>query len=290
LVKGKIITTLVKLKSSGKADNTLKSYWYRLETLAKHVNLDGPNEVSRFISNIKGSGAYKVSFVKAYNHYVRFNGLSWIKPKYKAERKLPKIPTTETIKEIIARASCKYAVIFKLLAETGVMPCELHNMTLRDIDLDRGTIAVQGFKGHASRMFKLKPETQAMLKMYLVKYGNEKPLFPNSKSMFKAWTRLRNILAEKLQQAELRTIRLYDLRHYFATMTYYKTKDILFTKQQMGHKKIETTLIYTQLVNFGEEEWTSAVVRNLPEACKLIDAGFEYVTEMEDAKIFRKRK
>jgi len=31
------------------------------------------------------------------------------------------------------------------------------------------------------------------------------------------------------------------------------------------------------------------VVHNLKEACELVEAGFEYVTDMEGAKIFRKR-
>ena len=73
-------------------------------------------------------------------------------------------------------------------------------------------------------------------------------------------------------------------------MTYYKTKDILYVKQQLGHKKLETTLIYTRLVNFGEEEYTCRVAKTLDEAAQLIEQGFEYVTEMEGTKIFRKRK
>jgi hypothetical protein len=32
------------------------------------------------------------------------------------------------------------------------------------------------------------------------------------------------------------------------------------------------------------------VAHDLEEACKLVEAGFEYVMEMEGAKIFRKRK
>jgi len=49
-------------------------------------------------------------------------------------------------------------------------------------------------------------------------------------------------------------------------------------------------LKYVHLVNFKEDEWTSKVARTLNEACSLIDAGFEYVTDMEGVKIFRKRK
>jgi hypothetical protein len=73
-------------------------------------------------------------------------------------------------------------------------------------------------------------------------------------------------------------------------MLYYKTKDILYVKQQMGHSKIETTLIYTQLVNFKEDEYHSAIAKNVQEAQKLIESGFEYVTTFNDIMLFRKRK
>lgn len=73
-------------------------------------------------------------------------------------------------------------------------------------------------------------------------------------------------------------------------MLYHKTKDILYVKQQMGHKKIETTLVYTQLIDFKDDEYVSATAKSLKEACDLIEAGFDYVTEMGDVKIFRKRK
>jgi hypothetical protein len=73
-------------------------------------------------------------------------------------------------------------------------------------------------------------------------------------------------------------------------MTYAKTKDILYVKDLMGHSKIETTMIYTKLVNFRTDEWISRVAKTVEEACGLVESGFEYVTEMEGAKIFRKRK
>jgi hypothetical protein len=58
----------------------------------------------------------------------------------------------------------------------------------------------------------------------------------------------------------------------------------------MGHKRVETTLIYTQLLNAPDDEYVSKTAANVTEAQNLIESGFEYVTEMENAKIFRKRK
>ena len=73
-------------------------------------------------------------------------------------------------------------------------------------------------------------------------------------------------------------------------MEYHKTKDILYVMKLLGHKNINNTLVYTQLVDFSEKEYVTKVAWTLEEACKLIEAGFEYVCEMEGAKIFRKRK
>ena len=70
-----------------------------------------------------------------------------------------------------------------------------------------------------------------------------------------------------------------------------KTRDILLVKQQMGHKKIETTLIYTQLQNLQEDdEWTCKATANTNEATQLIENGFEYVTTTPDALMLLKKR
>ena len=60
--------------------------------------------------------------------------------------------------------------------------------------------------------------------------------------------------------------------------------------QRMGHRNLKNTLIYTHLVNFKSDEYTVRVAETIQEACKLVEAGFEYVTDMDGSKIFRKRK
>jgi hypothetical protein len=43
-------------------------------------------------------------------------------------------------------------------------------------------------------------------------------------------------------------------------------------------------------ISTANDEYHVKVAHNLKEACALVEAGFEYVTDMEGAKIFRKRK
>jgi hypothetical protein len=38
------------------------------------------------------------------------------------------------------------------------------------------------------------------------------------------------------------------------------------------------------------DEFTVRVAKPLDEACNLLEAGFEYVTDMDGVKLFRKRK
>jgi hypothetical protein len=58
----------------------------------------------------------------------------------------------------------------------------------------------------------------------------------------------------------------------------------------LGHKSIVSTDYYVQLVDFGSDDFTCQSAKTVAEAQKLIEAGFEYVCEMEDVKLFRKRK
>lgn len=76
-------------------------------------------------------------------------------------------------------------------------------------------------------------------------------------------------------------------------MECHKTKDILHVMRTLGHKSIKNTLIYVQLayeIFRDQQEYVSKVARNVEEACALVEAGFEYVCDIEGVKIFRKPK
>jgi hypothetical protein len=73
-------------------------------------------------------------------------------------------------------------------------------------------------------------------------------------------------------------------------MECHKTKDILYVMQILGHRSINNTLIYTHLVNFGDDDYTAKVAHSEQEVCQLIEAGFEFVCDYEANKVFRKRK
>ena len=96
--------------------------------------------------------------------------------------------------------------------------------------------------------------------------------------------------ANKLQNPRLMQIHFHTLRHWKATMEYHKTRDILHVMNLLGHRNIESTLVYTQLISFESDEFHSAVAKTMDEARKLLEDGFDYVCQKGDIMLFRKRK
>ena len=97
--------------------------------------------------------------------------------------------------------------------------------------------------------------------------------------------------AFKLQNPKLLQIHFHILRHWKATVEYAKTKDILYVQKLLGHRNLKTTLRYTQLLALPQnEEYICKAAKTIEEATQLIEAGFQYVTEIDDAELFRKLK
>ena len=110
-------------------------------------------------------------------------------------------------------------------------------------------------------------------------------------SVFKLRARSqRKRASSKLQNPRLRQIHFHTLRHWKATMEYAKTKDILHVMKVLGHRNIQNTLVYTQLLNFESNDYHSATAKTIEEAKQLVEAGFEYVCNIENVQLFRKRK
>ena len=287
-----ILNILIALKNNGATDDTIKNNDKLLRHLAKYTDLNNPEAIKQFIAN-KPSQSYKRNLSLAYDKYCQHYKIQWQRPHYKQESKMIRIPTTEQLEMLIAKARPILAVKLTLSKETGLRPKELCNLKVSDIDYEQRLVYPTTAKHGAPRRLKISTNLREQLKAHINKLNltpQDKLFKGTTKDYGKAYRQMRNNLATKLCKPELKTIRLYDFRHYYATMLYHKTRDILLVKQQLGHKKIENTLIYTQLINLNDDEWTCRTATNDKEATALIEAGFEYVTDQDGFKLFRKRK
>jgi hypothetical protein len=48
--------------------------------------------------------------------------------------------------------------------------------------------------------------------------------------------------------------------------------------------------VYTQLIEFKDDEFICKIAKTIQEASELVENGFEYICAFEEAKLFRKRK
>ena len=183
-----------------------------------------------------------------------------------------------------------HATFLQLLKETGIRSGEAWKLKWTDFDFENRNVRVTPEKGGDPRSLEISNKCIAMLKALPM---NQLKPYPGSLRHFRrSFRRQRKRVASKLKNPRIELIHFHTLRHFFATMDYHHNKDILRTMKRLGHRNVQNTLIYTQLVNFGKEEWNVKVAHNVDEACELVKVGFEYVTGKytDGGKIFRKRK
>jgi integrase len=290
--KGKILEVALKLRQLGYSEAYLETMIRALVEISKNADLDNPNEVSLYIAKKNVKESFKANLCDFYKHFADYYRIQYIKPKYHRDHKLPYVPTKEELSIIISHASKRYALIYSIMRDTGLRPVEISNIRLEDINLENGTINILSAKHGKPRIVKIKSSTLAMLKEYIQKHNfDNRRLFPDSGIISNTFCRLRTSLAKKLKNPNLKKIRLYDFRHYFATNLYYETKDLLLTKEMLGHRNINNTMIYTHLIKLdNEDKYHSAAAKTIEEASKLIENGFEYIVTFNDIMLFRKRK
>ncbi|MCW3997011.1 MAG: tyrosine-type recombinase/integrase [Candidatus Bathyarchaeota archaeon] len=215
-------------------------------------------------------------------------GKRWTPPIYKRVRKLPFIPTEIEIDQLIAGSSKRVATYLQLLKETGMRSGEASILKWIDVDFERRAIRITPEKGSNPRILPISVKLSNML--HEIAQDKITVFGVSSDLMLRNFSKQRKRIAAKLKNPRIRQITFHTFRHWKATMEYHKTRDILHVQQILGHKSLNSTMLYTQLINFNDDEFKAIVAHSEDEACKLVEAGFEFVCSYNKNKIFRKRK
>ena len=282
------------MKKDNKSDYTINFTRKALSFLAKHTSLDEPEAVKLIIAELKASDGYKRNLCIAYNKYAKFYGITWTMPKYREPPKNVALPTKEKIQMLIADAGKLLGMKLTLSMETGLRPVELCRLKVKDLDLEHRAVNPTTAKRGNPRTLPLSESLRQKLQEHIIQNN----LTPND-LLFKGtdpdhygkqYRIMRNALAEKLKDPSIRTIRLYDLRHYFCTKKLNDIGNPYTVMVLMGHTKLETTQRYMHLLNLNDDEWTVDGATTVEQAKKLLEAGFTYQTTIDGVQLFRKRK
>ena len=286
--------TVTEIKNNGL--ESFKQVEHHLKQISRNADIFNTESVKTYIKNMTKEHGEKIQnstrnkMITSYDYFCQNQNLCWEKPFYKIDETTPLIPITDHVNKIIGCATNRYCVIFNIMVETGAEGKELEKTPRNKINETDGIISITGTKGHNAGIYKLKESTKEQLKLYLAKNPQEYP-FPKSVYIGQVWMETRNRAIKKFCMPELKNVQLRNLRNYSGAQFYYKTKDPIATQRHFRHKKYDTTDHYLRgMITDGEEEFTCKTAKTIAEATALIEAGFQYITEMEGLKIFKKRK
>jgi integrase len=289
--KGLLVSLSFWMLKEGYRESTIYATSQRLKHLSKlGANLSDQESIKEVIAHQKWQEGTKVSYVNAYARLCKMQGIHFDKPRYRIDhQKLPFIPTETEIDQLIASCGKKVSTFLQILKETGMRSGEAFRLKWKDLDFVTKTVRVNNPEKHGNaRLLKLSEKLISMLKALPQKTDR---LFPGSvNSMRSNFGSQRKRTANKLKNPRLLRISFHTFRHWKATMTYHKTKDILYVKKILGHKSINSTLLYTQLISFEGDEFDVKVAETKQEIVKLLEAGFEWVGKDNGLTYFRKRK
>ena len=149
----------------------------------------------------------------------------------------------------LTKTSLRDRAIVETLYATGVRISELLQIRLEDIKWDTRQILIRKGKGNRARPVLFTYECAERLKIYLERQNvNSQFLFPNSKGQ-----PISRQLVQKLFRGYSDVLGFkvtpHTLRHTFASHLAEKGMDFTSIQELLGHANINSTRIYTRLMN-----------------------------------------
>jgi integrase len=295
-IKGLIVDYCFKMDKQGYSPATQRMNRTALKVLAdRGAVLNDAESVKAVIAAQKiWSQARKRNVINAYSLFLKFQGLTWEKPKCVVPQKFPFIPTEQEIDALISGTGPKTATFLQLVKETAMRAGEGKRLMWTNIDFEKHVITLNDpEKGSNPRMWKVSQKVLGMLnslpRVSLLVFGNS-----SMDSMKSTFLRARKRLASKLQNPRLLEISFHTLRHWKATMEYHKTRDPYYVKQFLGHKSLRNTEIYINiertLFESSSDEFTVKATDKPEEVKSLLEVGFEYVCQQQDGLMFLRKR
>ena len=171
-------------------------------------------------------------------------------PFVREPRRLPVVLSPQEVVRLLdAAPGLKYKAALSIAYGAGLRASEIISLKIADIDSDRMVIRVEQGKGSKDRYVIL---SEHLLKLLRVWWKAARPqgwLFPGQNPVNPLTPRqLNRACHAAAQMAEIdKRVSLHTLRHSFATHLLEQKTDIRVIQMLLGHKKLDTTALYTRV-------------------------------------------
>jgi integrase/recombinase XerD len=180
----------------------------------------------------------------------------------KLEKRLPRAVLSEREAESVLNQTnlddpmgLRDRAILEVLYSTGIRRQELINLLVQDLDRERGTLFVRQGKGRVDRMIPIGERAVQWVDKYLeatrpeLACGrDEGRLFLNHYGQAIGTNGLTRLVRNYIDKAHIgKRGSCHLFRHTLATLMLENGADIRFIQAMLGHVKLDTTQIYTQV-------------------------------------------
>src|SRR5262245_19238931 len=171
-------------------------------------------------------------------------------PFVREPRKLPVVLSPEEVARFLEAApGLKYRAALSVAYGAGLRANEVISLKVSDIDSTRMVIRVEQGKGRKDRYVMLSAPLLELLRAYWKAVRPQGWLFPGRDRVNPLTSRQINRACHAAAQAARidKRVSLHTLRHSFATHLLEQKVDIRVIQVLLGHKKLDTTALYSQV-------------------------------------------
>ena len=179
-------------------------------------------------------------------------------------RKLPVVLSPDEVARLLnAAPGLKYKAALSVAYGAGLRASEVISLKVSDIDSTRMVILVEQGKGRKDRYVMLSAHLLELLRAYWKAARPQGWLFPGQNRVNPLTTRQLNRACHFAAQAAGidKRVSLHTLRHSFATHLLEQKVDIRVIQVLLGHKKLDTTALYSQVATRTIREVKSPLER-----------------------------
>jgi len=188
-------------------------------------------------------------------------------PFVREPRRLPLVLSPEEVARLLdAAPGLKYKAALSIAYGAGLRASEVVSLKVSDIDSTRMVIRVEQGKGRKDRYVMLSEHLLDLLRAWWKVARPQGWLFPGQNRVNPLTTRqLNRACHAAVQMAEIdKPVSLHTLRHSFATHLLEQKIDIRVIQVLLGHKKLDTTALYTRVALKALGEITSPLEQLVP--------------------------
>lgn len=255
-----------KLKIENYSEQTIRNYLSAIKLFTEYINKQKLKEVTDkeiqdYLFYCKTEKKYSYSSMKQviaaisylYKKVFNKNIPEALNIELRKPSTLPTVLSTKEISKILSvTKNLKHKTILLLIYSGGLRLGELLNLKISDVDSESMKIHIRQGKGKNERYIMLSENVLQLLREYYKIYKPKEFIIEGQKGGVYSPKSVQSVFKASLKKAGInKKATVHSLRHSFATHLLDDGTDIRYIQELLGHKRLETTQIYTHVSSYS---------------------------------------